>query len=268
VNFTLEDPTVVIQSDGTTASRAGLQSIQPFAQVLLNRELNDKHGVNVLTRYDYAFAPSAIDYSVVPARNLGVSEVHTATLALGHIYGHPRNGLAVSSRAGGTLATAPPLDPDTRPLIAPYAAETVSYARDDVMLRASATYMYGSPFPRIGAGPGVYGALEFMRLQSVHGWWSNWSFLTGVVAGYTEGTLAHDVTSKLATLSGSTEMRRLIASGLSASLGYAYRRTISSGSAAIPEIDQHLAYFGLAYLWATDQRTPALATLVGAPIGQ
>lgn len=268
VNFTLDDPTVFTLPDGTTTSRGGLDSLQPFAQVLLNRELNDKHGVNVLVRYDYAFSPSAIDYTAVPPRSLGVFEVHTSTLALGHIYGHPRTGLAVSSRAGATLATAPPLDTDRRALIAPYAGETLSYAKDDWALRASATYMYGSPFPRVGAGPGVFGSLDFLRMQSVHGWWSNWSFLTGVVAGYTEGTLAQDVTSKMATLSGSTEMRRLLVNGLSASLGYGYRRTISSGSAIIPEIDQHLVYFGLAYLWATDQRTPALATLVGAPIGQ
>jgi hypothetical protein len=268
INFTLDDPTVVTLPDGTTTSRAGLNALQPFAQVLVNHELNDRHGVNVLARYDYSFTPSAIDYTAVPPRSLGVFDVHTATLALGHTYGHPRNGLALGSRAGATLATAPPLDTDRRPLIAPYAGETISFARDDVMLRASATYMYGSPFPRIGAGPGVFGSLEFMRLQSVHGWWSNWSFLTGVVAGYTEGTLAQDVTSKVSTLSGSTEMRRLLVNGLSASLGYGYRRTISSGSATIPEIDQHLVYFGLAYLWATDQRTPALATLVGAPIGQ
>ncbi len=266
--FTLDDPTIFALPDGTTSSRRGLDSLQPFGQFMLTHTVNDRHGVNVLTRYDYSFSPSAIDYSTTPPRNLGVFDNHAWTLALGHMYQHPRNGLLASSRIGGTIASAPPLDTDQRLMISPYASETLAYGRDGIVLRATATYQYGTPFPRTGSGPGIFGSFEFMRLQAVHGFWKKWSYLAGIDTGYAEASLAAGLTSKIALLAGSTEVRRLLVNGLSLSVGYSYRRTWSSGSSTVPEIDQHLGYVGLAYLFATDQRTPALATLEGAPIGR
>ncbi len=266
--FTLDDPTIFLLPDGTTSSRRGLDSLQPFGQFMLSHSLNDRHGLNALLRYDYSFSPSAIDYSTTPPRNLGVFDSHAATLAIGHIYQHPRNGVVASSRIGGTVATAPPLDTDQRLIISPYATETVAYGKDDLVVRATATYSYGTPFPRTGSGPGIFGSFEFMRLQSVHGFWKKWSYLAGVDTGYSEATLVGGLTSKIALFAGSTEVRRLLVNGLSLSVGYSYRRTWSSGSSTVPEIDQHLVYAGFAYLFATDQRTPALATLEGAPIGR
>jgi hypothetical protein len=262
VGTTLSDAPV--QSGTESIFHKGLDFIQPGTDGQLFYDLTDSDVGNVRLRYEQNHNYFLLDFTRQPPEYLGVATTHIgeATVGITHSFS---DSLRWLNNAGVALATAPPLDPDTRPILSPLATSELLLTKQYWLFDVNAAYSYGSTSPRLGFGPSVAVAANLQGYPFPH---TGGLRELAVLLSGTANRSAFRTTEALSRITfviASVDLRYALNRWLGIIGGYAYRHVVFEGAQQLPTLYRNVFFLGLSGYWNTDRSLPIITTFQ-API--
>ncbi len=242
----------------------GIDFVQPGTDGQIIYDLTDSDIVSFRLRYEQNRNYFLLDFTRQPPQFLGVATTHVgeSTVSLTHSFS---DSLRWLSNVGFAIATAPPLDPDTRPIGSPVAATELLLTKQYWLFNVNASYTYGSASPRLGFGPSAQASTNLSGYPFPHT--PGFRNLAVLLSG-TANRSAFRTTEALSRISYavvSLEGRYALNHWLGVLAGYNYRYVLFEGAQAQPNLYRHVFFLGLSGYWNTDRTLPVLTTFV-APL--
>jgi hypothetical protein len=262
VGTTLHDAPV--QTGTQLIAHRGLDFIQPGTDGQITYDLTDSDIVSFKLRYEQSRNYFLLDFTKQPAEFLGVATTHVgeATAGLTHSFSESLRWL---TSVGFALATAPPLDPDTRLIGSPVGVTELLLTKQYWLFNVNASYTYGSASPRLGFGPSAQTSSSLSGYPFPHtvGLRNLAVLLSGTANRSAFRTT--DALSRISYVAASLEGRYALNRWLGILGGYNYRYVLFEGAQAQPNLYRHVFFLGLSGYWNTDRTLPLLTTF-SAPL--
>jgi hypothetical protein len=252
-------------ADGSFVFHHGVDFLQPGTDGTLFYDISDIDIFFGRARYEQIRNYFLLDFTQTPPRYLGVATTHVGELATG--ISHQFSDAFRSTTTGGLIvATPPPLDPDTRPIISPLVIEELLLQKQYWLFNLAGTYTYGSTSPRLGFGPVVSGVANLSGIPFPHSTAGRKLAVLGNAnvtravfsAGATEN--GQEILSRITYYIASIEARYALNTWLGLLGGYSYRYVVFEGANATPSLERHIVFLGLSGYWATDRSLPTINT--------
>jgi hypothetical protein len=263
ISGTVSEPATLLPN-GTSTFHRGLDFAQPYAEASLFKDFSERTTGDFTALYQYSYNLFVLDLTQTPPRNIGPDKLQFLTATFGHTYRFSPE-LINSFRAGGQVASAPPRDPDQRPVLGPTFGEELSYQREFWQYLLTAGYSYGSLNPRLGAGPTASAAALIIGTPYRRGKWRDFSVMLNAQAGHSILLTGVGQNTVLDFAAGSAEIRYGFNATWGLLAGYDVRYATFQSTQFVPPFLRHLVFIGLSGYWSTDRTIPVL-TQFAAPI--
>jgi hypothetical protein len=262
VGTTIHDTPV--QASNEIIQHRGLDFVQPGTDGQINYDLTDSDMVSFKLRYEQSRNYFLLDLTQTPPQSLGNGTTHIgeATAGLTHAFNESWRWI---SNVGFAVATAPPLDPDTRPIASPVGSTELVLTKQYWLFNVNASYSYGSASPRLGFGPSAATATNLSGYPFPHTiGLRNLAVLLSATANRSAFRNT-DALSRITYVVASVEGRYAVNRWLGILGGYNYRYVLFEGPGAQPTLYRHVFFLGLSGYWNTDRTLPVLTTFA-APL--
>jgi hypothetical protein len=266
VSGTIYEPPTELPNGSYTEHR-GLDFVQPFTEADLYKDFTDRAMGDLQALFIYSYDEYLLNLAVNPPVNIGPQKQAFLTVTAGYTY-HFTPELVTTTRFGGTIASAPPLDYDQRPVLAPTALQIVQYSREFWQFLASAGYTYGSVNPRLGTGPTAQANALIVGTPYRVGNWRNLAIMVNALAEHSTLIASATQSTVLDLFAGSAEVRYALNPTWGLLAGYDLRYATFSGDVGgspQPPFLRHMVYLGVSGDWSTDKTIPIL-TQFAAPV--
>jgi hypothetical protein len=248
-------------SNGASISPDGLDDITPGADLTLAHDIDPYNIGMLMLRYQLVDIPTVVDYATSPPTASGAALDHSllATLGWNHAF---TEHLRTTISAGGTLTSAPPLDPDQSLVLSPTATLVVTYLRSYWNAILSASYAYGSLDPRLGFGPGEAAGFTLQGIPYPHEAWNRLSVLANGIFDHAEYVQGVGDVAKLTYAGASAELRYGLNDWLGLVVGYDLYYSRFDGAESYPPLLRNIGFLGVSGYFANDRSLPLLTTFV------
>ncbi len=269
VSGTLQSAPIVLPSGQVTEHR-GLDYVMPYTESSVMHDFDERTSGDLTARYQYTLSEYVLDLTQNPPRNIGPDKQAFLFLLAGYTHRWTPE-LAATLRAGGVVASAPPRDPDQRPVLAPAGGADVFYTLDFFSLVATAGYTWDTINPRIGSGPTATASLLAVGVPNHRGDWKNFALLGRAQVAYSALITGVDQAgavqqAELGLYSAGIEARYGLNRWLGVLAGYDLRyATFSPVTLFGPEFFQQVFFVGLSGYFSND-RTILPLTTFSAPV--
>jgi hypothetical protein len=261
---TLHSPPTLLRS-GQRVEHRGLDYVLPYVETDLNRDFTRRSSADVMLRYQYSLQLFVLDLTRNPPRNIGPDKQAFVTGLGGWTY-HVTQDVATVLRAGGVLASAPPRDPDQRPILSPSGMAELYYTRSLFDLVASGAYTYGSINPRLGSGPTGSASVLAVGIPHPVGDWRNLAAVARAQVSYSSLLTGVSAASSLGLYAFGAELRYGVSPWLGVIVGYDFRyATFSTPGLYSPPFVQQVVFVGLSGYFSSDRSVLPLTTFT-APV--
>jgi hypothetical protein len=237
----------------------GLDYVSPGVDLGVFHDFGEADVGTALVRYEPTYIAFLINPSATPPAYNGYTTVEVGEATVGWIHGFSER-LRSWATAGLTIASAPPLGTDTRPIESPVFGEELSYSSKEWLTVLGLSYSYGSPNPRLGFGPGVGATFTMQGRPYPHGDWRKLSVLGTLSAGRSVFLETDTTLSRLTYLGDSFEIRYGVNKWLGILGGYSGRWVVFEGASSYPSLLRHVVFLGLSGYFSSDQSLPTIDT--------
>jgi hypothetical protein len=261
---TIYQPPTLLPSGQLTRHR-GLDNVTPYIETDLDKDISYRVTFDSMLLYQYGYNLYVLDLTQNPPRDIGPDRTAFLTALPGFTYRFNPDWTN-TFHLGGVLASAPPRDPDQRPVISPAANDELSFNNQFWSFLAAGSYTYGTVNPRLGSGPSVGGSVVVMGTPSRVGHWKNFSIMANGQATYS--TLITGVTQSttITVYAADAEFRYALSPWLGLLGGYQARyASYQTPGSFLPPFSTSIVFLGLGGYWSTNRDIPALTSFV-API--
>jgi hypothetical protein len=254
-----------IQQGNELVFHHGLDFVQPGTDGQLFYDLSDSDIASARLRYELTYTAFLIDFSQpapVATGTTATTHIGEATLGLTHSFS---DSLRWLNSAGIALATSPPLDPDTRPILSPVATTELLLTKQYWLANVNASYSYGSASPRLGFGPTAASSAGLQGYPFPHT--PGWRNLAVLLAGTVNRSVFRttDALSRITYVLASADLRYALNRWLGLIGGYSYRYVFFEGAQQLPTLYRNVFFLGVTGYWNTDRSLPLITTF-SAPI--
>jgi len=258
VSTTIRDTPIQLSPTQIIAHR-GLDYVVPGIDTGLFHDLGPADIGSLTLRYDPTYIAFLVNFDRIPPVYNGYTTVEAGEIDLAWV--HAFNDRFRSAATVGAVATsAPPLDPDTRPIESPVLSEELSYIGNYWLITGALTYSYGSANPRLGFGPSAGASMTMQGVPFPHGAWRNLSMVVIGLANRSVFEEAPGALSRLSFVEGSAELRYGVNRWLGLVAGYDGRYAAFEGADLFPSLLRHVVFVGLSGYLASDRSLPTLDT--------
>jgi hypothetical protein len=262
VGTTIHDAPVLLGTQNVF--HRGLDFIQPGTEGQISHDLTDSDIVSFRLRYEQNRNYFLVDFTRQPPQFVGEASTHIgdASATMTHAFSDSLRSLVT---AGFSVATAPPLDPDTRPIASPLAQAELLLNKQYWQYNVNATYSYGSASPRLGFGPAAAASTSLSGYPFPHTVGLRHLAVLLSVTANRSAFRTSDALSRISYVAASAEGRYALNRWLGLLAGYNYRYVLFEGAQALPNLYRHVFFLGLSGYWNTDRTLPLLTTF-SAPL--
>jgi hypothetical protein len=251
--------------NGRLAEHRGIDYVMPYLEADLNHAFTARASGDVMLLYQYSLQLFVLDFAQNPPRNIGPDKQAFLTGLAGWTY-HVTPEVSTVVRGGGVLASAPPRDPDQRPILAPTAAGEVYYTRPFFDLIATGGYTWGTVNPRLGSGPTGSAGLLAIGVPHPVGVWRELALVARAQASYSSLITGAQQSAGMGLFAAGGEIRYGVSRWLGALAGYDVRyATFDTPGLFSPPFVQHVFFLGLSGYFTND-RTVLPLTTFSAPV--
>lgn len=260
---TVDQPATQLPN-GTLTKHRGLDTAQPFVESDVYKDFSDRATGDIDVLFIYSDEVYLLNLSQNPPRNVGPQQQLFLTPTAGLTYRWKPDFLT-TTRLGGVVASAPPLDVDQRPILAPLIYQDVHYSGEFWQFFASAQYTYGPVTPRLGSGPSAGASAYLVGTPIRQGHWRDFSVMFNALASHSSLVLSTTNSLVMDIAAASGEIRYAINPTWGLLGGYDFRYATFSGQTPTPPFLRHMVFFGVSGFWTTDKTIPIL-TQFAAPV--
>jgi hypothetical protein len=239
--------------------------VQPYLESDLFHDFSERATGDIQVLYQYAYNYFVLDLTQNPPRDIGPDKLAFLTSTVGYTYRFTQEAVN-TIRVGGTIASAPPRDPDQRPVLAPAVLEQFGYTKPTWGLIATGGYTYGSVNPRLGAGPSINGGVTIVGTPVPRGSLRDFAVLVSGTAGHSSLVTGVGTATQLNLYVADAEFRYAINTWLGLLGGYSMRyATFVDAVQVFPPFLQNVVFIGVSGYFTTDKTLPVLTTFA-APV--
>jgi hypothetical protein len=252
-------------ASGQLVEHRGLDYVMPYLETDLNRDLSPRSSADLMLLYQYSLNLYVLDFTQNPPRNIGPDKQAFLTGLAGWTF-HESQEVSTVLRGGGVLASAPPRDPDQRPLLSPAGMGEIYYTRPFFDLVATGGYTWGTVNPRLGSGPTGSGGLLAIGIPRPVGDWRNLALVARGQLSFSSLITGVGQSTELALYAAGGEVRYAVSRWLGLLAGYDVRyATFNTPGLYSPPFLQQVFFVGLSGYFTNDRSVLPLTTF-SAPV--